>query len=158
MHANDIAYRLLARTTLGQAIIAKGNPCSEATSRLCRGGSSQDPKRSRIAAQAAITLRFSIRIRFIFHIRFFVFVSIGCLSMHKQTYCRHKTPPIQHLAQTTCLSETIFVYAKNHTVQNRIQIPPTPTPPPQTPMFSRFAVLYQVPLCHRYTNDSYDLS
>ena len=98
MHANDIAYRLLARTTLGQAIIAKGNPCSEATSRLCRGGSSQDPKRSRIAAQAAITLRFSIRIRFIFHIRFFVFVSIGCLSMHKQTYCRHKRPPaVLHL-------------------------------------------------------------
>ena len=73
----------------------------------------------------------------------FVFVSIGCLSMHKQTYCRHKTPPIQHLAQTTCLSETIFVYAKDHAVQNRIQIPLTPTPPPQNPMFSRFAVLYQ---------------
>ena len=96
--SNDIAYRLQARTTLRQTIIANGNSCPEATSRLCHGGQSQDPKRSRIAAQAAITLRFSIRIRFIFHIRFFVFVSIGCLSMHKQTYCRHKRPPtVLHL-------------------------------------------------------------
>ena len=39
--------------------------------------------------------------------------------------------------------ETIFVYAKNYSTQNRVQIPPTPTPAPQTPMFSRFIVLYQ---------------
>ena len=43
-----------------------------------------------------------------------------------------------------CLSKTILVYAKNHLGQNRVQIPLTPTPPPQTPMFSRFAVLYQI--------------
>ena len=33
---------------------------------------------------------------------------------------------------------------KNHTAQNRIQIPLTPTQTPQTPMFSRFADLYQI--------------
>ena len=48
---------------------------------------------------------------------------------------RAKTNSWQATWQPACLPETIFVYARNYSTQNRVQIPPTPTPPPQTPMF-----------------------
>ena len=54
---------------------------------------------------------------------------------------RAKINSRQATRQPTYLPETIFVYARNYSTQNRVQIPPTPTPPSQTPMFSRFVVL-----------------
>ena len=57
---------------------------------------------------------------------------------------RAKNNSRQATRQPTYLPETIFVYARNYSTQNRVQIPPTPTQPSQTPMFSRFVVLYQI--------------
>ena len=55
---------------------------------------------------------------------------------------RAKINSRQATRQPTYLPETIFVYARNYSTQNRVQIPPTPTPPSQTPMFPGFDVLY----------------